>query len=282
MSKYRDQLEHEGYLVVRGLIQGNTIESLLHASKRAIELGRDGKWPYVRIVGKQFPPWDADGPDIWGIQHIMDPALGEPSFSEFYASDALLDVVCELLECDANEICLELFNLLINPRTDWDLAWHRDDVKWDASTEEERERLKIKMGGCQWNLALLPESCLIVVPGSHLRFRTKQERNASPYEKLDGELHVMLHPGDIVFYNNNILHRAVYPASVSRATLHGSHGRVGQNLERANNILQHGNGWIRDVHWSGKLEKMRQNLENVGEWQGGYSHPGDHLNGLVS
>jgi hypothetical protein len=45
-----------------------------------------------------------------------------------------------------------LFNLLINPQdSDFDLTWHRDAVKAEASEEEENEKLKIPHYGTQWN-----------------------------------------------------------------------------------------------------------------------------------
>jgi hypothetical protein len=41
---------------------------------------------------------------------------------------------------------------LINPQdSDFDLTWHRDAVKAEASEEEETEKLKIPHYGTQWN-----------------------------------------------------------------------------------------------------------------------------------
>ena len=42
----------------------------------------------------------------------------------------------------------ELFNMLINPeRHDFALRWHRDDVRENASEDEEREALQKWIGG---------------------------------------------------------------------------------------------------------------------------------------
>lgn len=47
---------------------------------------------------------------------------------------------------------LELFNLLINPRdTDFDLTWHRDTVRAEATEEEEAKILTETPYGTQWN-----------------------------------------------------------------------------------------------------------------------------------
>lgn len=95
----------------------------------------------------------------------------------------------------------------------------------------------------QWNLALYDDTSLVVVPGSHKRARTDIERNADPYENhLPGLTVVKMGPGDIMFYNNNILHRGVYDPTVERMTLHGTMGIAGTDKARARNILQHGIG----------------------------------------
>lgn len=45
------------------------------------------------------------------------------------------------------------------------------------------------------------------------------ERGADPFEDdLPGQLVVKMYPGDILFYNNNILHRGVYDCSAERMT----------------------------------------------------------------
>ncbi|PFH60583.1 hypothetical protein XA68_10684 [Ophiocordyceps unilateralis] len=112
----------------------------------------------------------------------------------------------------------------------------------------------------QYNFALWPDESLVVVPGSHRRARTETERRADPLEKfLPGQLTVRLEPGDIVFYDNNILHRGVYDSTRDRVTLHGSVGHVdGSNL-RARNVLQHGVGaWVDQLDLSGLKDGDRQ------------------------
>ena len=104
----------------------------------------------------------------------------------------------------------------------------------------------------QWNLALYPDSSLVVVPGSHARARTSMERNADPYEDdMPGQKVVKMEAGDLIFYNNNILHRGVYDSKAERMTLHGTMGKVGSDPARARNILQHGIGsWAAQANFS--------------------------------
>lgn len=53
------QYKKEGYVVVDGLIPDEMYTPLCEAADRATEKGRTGQWDNVRVVGKQFPPWDA-------------------------------------------------------------------------------------------------------------------------------------------------------------------------------------------------------------------------------
>ena len=159
---------------------------------------------------------------------------------------------------------MELFNLLVRPTKDFELRWHRDDVPPEATSEEEMERLAKPGWHAQWNMALYDDASLIVVPGTHARARTGEERNAAPFEaNMPGQLIVELGPGDAVFYNNNILHRGKYDPRKERATLHGGMGHVKGGAERARNVLQHGREWIGKVKLDGLDEKQQERAKGM-------------------
>jgi len=191
---------------------------------------------------------------------------------------------------------MELMNMLVRPdlktkEEGFALRWHRDDIPASATAEEEMARLK-KPGEAyvhtQWNLPLFDDESLVVVPGSHARARTEAERSAGEYEdNLEGQVVVKLRAGDVVFYDNNILHRGVYDGEKERMTLHGSVGHVKASRERARNVLQHGVGeWVDRCDFAGlgegrerrTAEGMRRRLVELGrENQGrdvGYSLEG--------
>jgi hypothetical protein len=264
-----DQLEAQGFVVIRNFLTLAEIEEYKASSKRAIELAREGKWPSVRTRGKQFPPWPKNfSPDIWGLSGLLHPdwAILDPtlptSFQKFYASDKLLDAASDILQTPRENLVMELLNMLINPLTDFSLDWHRDDIRPEATAQEEVEKLKIPDTGTQFNLALCKDSCLIVVPRTHKRARTELEReatiNGDRKAKIDGELLVELNPGDCVFYNNNILHRATYNSKVERITLHGSYGHAINGKSRAQNILQFG-----VAEWLPRFEPEDANLKQL-------------------
>lgn len=310
-----DALERDGFVVVPSLLSPSEISTLREAATKATKATRAGQWPHFRSVPKQFPPWPKTPPPaseggIWGVQHLLHPEMpGREEFAKLYFSEKVLNVVRELLGLPKQEeekeppseddepLVMELFNLLVAPETkDFELRWHRDDIPETLSPEEELQQLHAKspngrQSHAQYNLALCPDSSLVVVPGSHRRARTEIERNAAPYEpSLPGQLVVELQPGDAVFYDSNILHRGVYRAKPeggeeTRLTLHGSVGLKGSESERdkkvrATAVLQHGVGaWIGREDAAFGLgqgaENMRKNLIAMGTGEGvGYSLQG--------
>ena len=103
-ERFKPQYDTRGYVIVPSLIRADEFDNLRTAATRTIDKTRTGEWPHRRTVGRQFPPYDNDHPDSWGVQHLMHPDLGEPAFAEWYTSDSLLEVVKELLECEEDEL----------------------------------------------------------------------------------------------------------------------------------------------------------------------------------
>lgn len=172
--------------------------------------------------------------------------------------------------------------MLVRPDKDFALSWHRDDIPATCSAEEERERLVPATEAryhTQWNLSLVDnDTSLVLVPKSHTRARTDEERAADLFEpNMPGQLVVQLNAGDVAFYDNNILHRGVYSSKRERTTLHGSVGHVAgaSSGKRARNVLQHGVGeWVercdfsalgeRGVEAREAAEGMRERLVRMG------------------
>lgn len=287
VQQYRDS----GYIIIPDVLSSEPASQLNFSSLRAYaeavtELTRSGRWPHRRIVGNAFPPFTQDNRDSWGVQHIMNPALGPASsvFQEFYSSSPLLDIASLILSVEETEMQMELFNLLINPSSHrFALGWHRDDIRPDVSASEEKQRLETPTYGVQFNTALFDDDCLFIVPGTHRRLRTPEEVQANlakappatatsaqpdAEEGEDGDgtwqgvdppntLRVRLKAGETVFYSQRILHRASYLPTAKRATLHGCFGDASEGgegaKERARNILQHGVEWMREPEFGKRL-----------------------------
>lgn len=276
----RAALARDGFVRIPSILSSTQIENLRAACKRSVDLAREGKWPFVRTLPKQFPPWTDDvSQGIWGVQHLLHPELPDHDlFASTYFSPLVCAAVTSLVQCQPDELVMELYNLLVRPDRDFELRWHRDDIAPSVSPEEEEARLRDPILHAQWNLALYDDESLIVVPGSHVRARTPTERSADPFEaSLPGQMTVGMQAGDVVFYNNNILHRGVYKSAVERMTLHGSMGVLVADRARARNVLQHGVGsWVNACDFShlksltgdddlGPLaEGMKQKLVSMG------------------
>lgn len=252
----RANLARDGYVIISNAIPHNDLETYKAAATRASSLARAGNWPYVRTVPKQFPPWptsEVSSHGIWGVQHLLHPSMPTQDrkiFAQSYFSEPILTAVTSLLDCSRDDLVMELYNMLVRPPRDFALRWHRDDIPPTANPSAEQERLAQPMLHARWNLALYTDSSLIVVPGSHKRARTPIERDADPYEDdMPGQKTVKMAAGDIVFYDNNILHRGVYDSRAERLTLHGTIGLTGADPARARNILQHGIG-----EWAAKCD----------------------------
>lgn len=261
--KHHDEIADVGFTIVRGFLLPDEVETYKKASLDVVQYARDGNWPHVRTRGKQFPPWPKNfSPDIWGVTGLLHPELKDMSkpFQTLYSDQRLLSMALDILQTPTDNLCMELFNMLINPLTDFGLDWHRDYIKPEALPEQEAdELLTAPYAGTQFNLALTNDLCLIVVPGSHKRIRTEEERekttNDDRKEHITGQISVDLKPGDIVFYNSNILHRATYLAKELRLTLHGSYGHCDEGHFRAKGVLQHG-----VAEWLPKFEPVNENM----------------------
>ncbi|GAB7347964.1 hypothetical protein MBLNU459_g5469t1 [Dothideomycetes sp. NU459] len=291
-SEMRECLARDGFVRIQAALSAEQVESLRAACKHSADLARAEKWPFVRTLPKQFPPWDGDrSHGIWGVQHLMHPDLPDhETFAASYFAPHVLAAVTALLECNVEDLVMELYNLLIRPDSDFALRWHRDDIPPHVSAAEEEARLGERICHAQWNLALYDDSSLVVVPGSQKRARTNTERTADPFEdNMPGQISVNMQAGDIVFYNNNILHRGVYSCENERMTLHGSMGIVSDDRARARNVLQHGiGGWVdkcdfsnlhgdfEGVTLSHLAERMRARLVTMGTGKDeGYSQSDD-------
>lgn len=276
----REALDRDGFVVLpASLFPSFDLKTLREAAARSTEAARTGKWPYIRTLPKQFPPWQSDPSNgIWGVQHLMHPENPDHlTFAKSYFDKELLKYVAALIGCSEDEMCMELYNMLVRPEKKFELRWHRDDISADATPEEELERLNKPGYHAQWNLALYDDASLVVIPGSHKRARTETERAADPYQPtLPDQLVVKLKAGEVAFYNNNILHRGVYDPTKERMTLHGSIGTTLGSAERARNVLQHGVAKWADKYDFADFEpemaeratKMRQRLLEMGAKSG--------------
>lgn len=142
----RTALDRDGFVCIPGAFSGEELEKFRAAARHTTELARAGKWPHLRTLPKQFPPWTDPSQGIWGVQHLLHPDMPDRKvFAESYFNDTLLEAITKLLQCSKDDLVMELYNMLVRPDHEFALRWHRDDIGPNVSPEEETERLKEPM-----------------------------------------------------------------------------------------------------------------------------------------
>ncbi|KAL9060775.1 MAG: hypothetical protein Q9162_000479 [Coniocarpon cinnabarinum] len=328
LPSLRHDLSEKGFCVIPQFYSPQQLSRLRAAAHAAAQRARTGNWNHVRTLPRQFPPWNADDAKeqgIWGVQHLLHPEMPLDERREFlqcYFGGALLGICLGLMReteisvgdstglgagvdsaaenygtrgkdeterTDEDEqLVMELFNMLITPRHNFQLKWHRDAIAFqNLSVEEEAEQLGLntpegrrRAHHVQYNIPLYRDQSLILIPGSHRRPRTSQELellSQDPYAPdLPGMLIVDAQPGDVIFYDNNVIHTGRYDSTVERVTLHGCVGNARGGNGRARNILQHGVGdWVEELDFEGleaeerrRAEGMRRRLVELGKGVG--------------
>jgi len=268
-DNHKQQFEETGYVIINGIIPDDQLEPLRQACDRVVVKARNGQWPHRRMVGVQFPPYLNVGDDLWGVQHMMHPDLNEPIFAQWYGSEKLMDAIKELLDVKDDKFLIELFNMLVNPVLgNYSLMWHRDDIRPTVSDDEEFRCLNLPRHGIQWNTALYPDDCLQVVPGTHKRIRTPEQRQIQledPFtDHMPGAITVHLDVGQTLFYDHAILHRGVYDKNYKRATLHASMGIQSGGEHRARSLFEQELDWMRGDKFRNTLPKnLHAYLDNL-------------------
>jgi hypothetical protein len=226
----RDELNRqwnsEGYIVVRGLVDGARCAQIAALCEPILAQWR-------RENPENGTP--GGGPDATVMRHLNHPGYlkdgrveGKGEILRLVADAKVLAVCRAILQEEPLFRCTSLF---MNPQENSiDGNWHRDS-QFHCSDEED-ERQLITAGGTagtsvQLQIALVPSADVEVVPASHLRWDTAAEyaiRRADAQinnrcNDMPNALRVVLEPGDALAFNPCALHRGRYHADKLRRTL---------------------------------------------------------------
>ena len=226
----REQWRAQGYLVLRNVLDASHIARL-----RTIVEHVYAQW---RTRPMTSEPGDYGyEPNAWIILHLNHPGR----FREHpeYLRD-LLDTIAEPVAIRTLEQILgddPLFSqaaMFINPpgRTRPG-NWHRDCQYQTEGEEAERAAVQDEADPpreVHLNIPLLSTRHTWVVPGSHLRWDTPEERDIrlhhSTTKELPGAVRLELEPGDLAFFHVNSLHRGTYHKDMLRRTLNLTYSRA--------------------------------------------------------
>lgn len=204
-----ERYEREGYLIMPGLFRGERLRALRAHADAFV----DAAWARQELAGKRR-------------LDLTEPALGLPPFALLEAiADPWVLGLSEVLTRSA--LVANKYQMSIDSQ---DMYWHRDevflpkDLPWDAagfSAETPYSQI-------QWNLPLVDDEYLNIVPGSHRRYggepdavAARSQREQSFIPEMPGALTVRLAAGDGVVYHNTLIHGVRRPAhQPQRRTLH--------------------------------------------------------------
>lgn len=205
----------QGFTVAPGILDEETVSRWSDALDRLRDKVRQDPSAYdTRYTVKADTP---EAADTWGVSHIFDPALLDPIFCEVFEHPAVMGFARSVLGPDLR--FWTAHGLWEPSRTDYELNWHKDNMESDHFAANGRST------HVQFNICLTEDACFRVVPGSHRRPLTEQERRAVAQldtGPLPGEVVVECRAGDVLFMNHHALHRGSGRAGVRRRTLHAN------------------------------------------------------------
>ncbi len=212
-----EQYETQGYFVVDDAVDPDMLEPLLNATRRVKGKTRSRE---VDVYTHRTP-----GGEPWAIRGLFAPEFNEPVFAEYLMSQPVMRYVEPLLGSD---LCLGGVVIFTTPdEVDWSGGWHRDfgANERDGSYDVELEILNRPMVSLKWHLALVDDGCLQLVPGSHRRYRTDEERECllkNRHADISTQKVINLKAGQTIFWSGNAVHRGIYNTEPERLTLAGS------------------------------------------------------------
>ena len=205
MDDLKEQYFDQGYFIVDDAVEPQMLDELEPAAAGIVDTVRSGQ---IDVSGQ--------GPQATGILGLISPAFDEPVFGRYLCSPPVLRYVEAFL---GRELRMGHVHLWCCEKS-YDTGWHRDIGAYvDRTVEEEMAIMDAPMASIKWQLALLDDPCLWIVPGSHNRYRTDEERRVLKEDKkadLPGQAQVVLKRGQTLFWNGKICHRGRKPADLDR------------------------------------------------------------------
>ncbi len=221
MSTTTDQgaetFRRNSYAVIRGIYDRETTDRLREICERVLAQWRRAPLGDNPPVGPQanymrhlnHPDYHRDHPD--DLAFLLN-AIGAPQVRE------------TIQQALGEAFLFHIASLYFNPTGEsQDGFWHKDKIGDEAQVSSIRET----GAGLQMQIALAPTDDLEVVPGSHLRDYTPEERAICAEDggvhnrsnDMPGALRLSLEPGDAALFSQICIHRGRYHTDKLRRTL---------------------------------------------------------------
>ena len=204
----RTEYLNHGFFIADDAVDPDMLEDLAAAARRTAAKYRSGV-VVVETDGVKVGDGTPNDEGTGNIEGVLAPEYGEPLFAEYLVSDSLLDYAKGI---QGEELRLGWITLCANP-PGYDTGWHRDigsDYREGSYEEEMAVLARNLQHHCKWTLALADDPYLLVMPGSHRRYRTDFEREclfSTKFVDIPGQHVVELKKGQTLFWDGNIIHR---------------------------------------------------------------------------
>ena len=215
MSQAAEVFARDGYLLVPGLLSGTAFRRLSEIVDRIYRAWRAENEAAVREHGM------VNMHALTHARHFTDRSAERAELFDLLASEALVDLV----ETAAGPgIYFHDTQLFFNPADpDRRPSWHRD-LQYSPLEESVQKAELGRLTSLHARIPLIPEAGLELVPGSHRRWDTEEERQVRlelegrrSTEALPGAVLPELEPGDLLLFHAQMLHRGNYDGENRKA-----------------------------------------------------------------
>lgn len=211
-DQQKQQYATQGFFITDDAVDPAMLDDLVAAARRACAKWRSGA-VVVEEDGVKVGGGEVNEEGNGNIEGVLAPEYGEPVFAEYLASDRLLNYAKSI---QGEQLRLGWITLCAN-QSGYDTGWHRDINEEDRDGDYEAEMAVLARNlkhHCKWTLALADDAYLLLIPGSHRRYRTDHEREClvnTKFADIPGQYVVELKKGQTLFWDGNIIHRGRAP-----------------------------------------------------------------------
>lgn len=207
----REQYFAKGYLIVKNVISEGQIEHFKAGIQKILDRAKSGEGPCIAWINKEkgIPA---------RLYDLFSPDFFQPEVGDTLEQTKIIDIAEGIFEKSVRFSLCGMFTG--GDRKVYVQNWHRDILSL-SDPYPVTDLLRRVKNVVQINAPLFADQYFTLVPGSHLRGLTVAEKEAikkDPDGKVPGEMIVELSPGDVVFYNADLLHRGYNPEGINRLT----------------------------------------------------------------
>ena len=255
----------DGYVILRQVIPPERLQGMRLMAELMVDESK------ARSAANRTPDQAPGGAWYAGAQPRVEVAKvvddDTAGLVEFFLEENTLGVACQITAAPRTRLCQ--MQITCSTHIDYGYGdWHRD-----SSASEQtplfgltQDQLVNNPGYVQWNIALYDDDMFWLVPGSHARADSEEERRQlmlDPKVALSEGVCADLKAGDGIAYSNLAMHWGSYYSSKIRRTIHLGYRSFDSDIFP----YVHGFSWDEDLAFTRHLSaEAAKNFEQSREW----------------